>query len=149
MRLVDFLVSEAVKLDFDAADKWEVIEWFARRFYQAHVADSPEVIKEVMFSREEIGTTGVGHGIAIPHGKGSKIHRIALGFMRLKSGVDFGSVDGQKVDLVFAIVAPSDQAHAYLKLLAQLSKFLKTEGIVNKLREVKEVKDIVGLLESV
>jgi PTS system nitrogen regulatory IIA component len=107
--------------------------------------DSAKVI-EVLQQRENLGSTGIGEGLAIPHGKISTLDEIVVAFGRSKKGVDFDSLDGKPVHIFFLLLAPENSVGQHLKALAKISKMLKTANFRQKLIETDSKKDLYKLI---
>jgi len=103
--------------------------------------DSDELLK-VLIEREKLGSTGIGNGIAIPHGKLSGLDNIVLLFGKSPMGIDFDSIDGEAVKLIFLLVAPSNSAGGHLKALARLSRLLKEKSFREKLLDSTDAKSL-------
>lgn len=103
-------------------------------------------IFETLLERERLGTTGVGHGIAIPHGKIAGLARIHGLFARLDSAIDFESIDDQPVDLVFLLLAPEGAGADHLKALARVSRLLRNQAVCEKLRGAEDRSAIYAIL---
>ncbi|WP_421692724.1 PTS IIA-like nitrogen regulatory protein PtsN [Aestuariivirga sp.] len=110
------------------------------------VAIDHRVIFETLLKREKLGSTGIGQGIAIPHGKVPSIARVYGLFARLAQPVDFDSVDGQPVDLVFVLLAPEHAGADHLKALAKISRILRDPGVVAKLRGTDDAEGLYAIL---
>jgi PTS system nitrogen regulatory IIA component len=104
------------------------------------------VIFETLLKREKLGSTGIGQGIAIPHGKVPSISRVYGLFARLAQPVDFESVDGQPVDLVFVLLAPEHAGADHLKALAKISRLLRDPAVVAKLRGTDDAEGLYAIL---
>lgn len=116
-------------LDVKATTKEAVIdEMIAVLLKDSAIADAA-VFRSAIFAREEIGTTGIGDGIAIPHGKSDAVLKSSIVFARSKNGIPFASLDNQDVHLLFMIAVPEDATDEHLKLLASLSKTLMRQGV--------------------
>jgi PTS system nitrogen regulatory IIA component len=107
--------------------------------------DSVKVI-EVLQQREKLGSTGIGDGLAIPHGKISSLNEIVVAFGRSKKGVDFDSLDGKTVHIFFLLLAPENSVGQHLKALAKISKMLKTANFRQKLIETDSKSDLYKLI---
>jgi nitrogen PTS system EIIA component len=107
--------------------------------------DSAKVI-EVLQQREKLGSTGIGDGLAIPHGKISSLDEIVVAFGRSKKGVDFDSLDGKPVHIFFLLLAPENSVGQHLKALARISKMLKTANFRQKLIETDSKNDLYKLI---
>ena len=99
--------------------------------------------------REKLGSTGIGNGIAIPHSKIKGIKKLFSLFLRSKSLVDFSANDSKGVDIIFVIIAPENATTEHLLALSEISKFLKVEGVIEKLRKLKTNQEIHQLLLQV
>jgi nitrogen PTS system EIIA component len=104
------------------------------------------VIFETLLQREKLGSTGVGNGIAIPHGKLPKLERLFGLFARLDRPVDFEALDGQPVDLIFLLLAPEGAGADHLKALARVARLLRDQDIARKLRESRDAEALFAVL---
>jgi len=103
-------------------------------------------IFETLLQREKLGSTGIGHGIAIPHGKLPKLDRLFGLFARLDRPIDFESLDGQPVDLIFLLLAPEGAGADHLKALARVARLLRDPDTANKLRESSDSDALYAVL---
>jgi PTS system nitrogen regulatory IIA component len=103
-------------------------------------------IFETLLQREKLGSTGIGHGIAIPHGKLPKLERLFGLFARLDRPIDFESLDGQPVDLVFLLLAPEGAGADHLKALARVARLLRDPDTANKLRDSRDADALYAVL---
>ena len=103
-------------------------------------------IYEILLQREKLGSTGVGHGIAIPHGKLAKLNKLFGLFARLDRPVDFEALDGEPVDLVFLLLAPEGAGADHLKALARVARLLRAPEIARKLRESRDAETLYAVL---
>jgi PTS system nitrogen regulatory IIA component len=110
------------------------------------VAIDHRLIFETLLKREKLGSTGIGQGIAIPHGKVATLGRVYGLFARLGTPVDFNSVDGQPVDLVFVLLAPEHAGADHLKALAKISRLLRDPAVVAKLRGTDDAEGLYAIL---
>ncbi len=110
------------------------------------VAIDQRVIFETLLTREKLGSTGIGGGIAIPHGKVPTLNRVYGLLARLAAPIDFESVDGQPVDLVFVLLAPEHAGADHLKALAKISRLLRDPAVVAKLRGTQEAEGLYAIL---
>ncbi len=146
MRLVDVLEKDNILPDLKAKGKRELLNEMITHLSPRVDGLDKEQAFAALLSREESGTTGIGHGVAIPHGKISGLEKITVCFGRSVKGVDFNSVDGMPVHLFFLIIAPENSAAAHLKLLACISRLLKNHGVRSKLMALKDTSDIFKLI---
>lgn len=124
MRLADVLSKENIIVDLKARRKSDVLDEMVAEISRAGSMDREKVLSALL-EREKLGTTGIGHGVAIPHGKIRGIADIRVFFGRSRAGVDFDSMDKMPVHLIFLIIAPENSASAHLKILASISHLLK------------------------
>ncbi len=136
MRFFDLLSSEAVRVDLAAADKHDLMRQLAALL--AGPDDAAQALA-ALEAREHLGTTGLGHGVAIPHGRSRDIETARAAFVRLDPPLDFGAEDGQPVDLVAALIVPAHFTNEHLELLAELAELLSDNTEVTKLRSAADV----------
>ncbi len=125
MKLVDFLQAEHLVADLEAQNKQGVLEELVGVLVASGVISDARHAVDVLLERERLGSTGIGEGIAIPHGKLPGLESVVAVFARSKNGVDFDSMDGAPVNLFFLLVAPENSASMHLKALARISRLLK------------------------
>jgi PTS system nitrogen regulatory IIA component len=107
---------------------------------------SERTIFETLMQREKLGSTGVGSGIAIPHGKLAKLNKLFGVFARLERPIDFEALDGQAVDLVFLLLAPEGAGADHLKALARVARLLRDPDVAHKLRDSRDVEALYSVL---
>ena len=147
MELSDLITSDAVVDGLKATSKKQALQELSER--AAAVTDlSAREVLETILARERLGTTGVGQGIAIPHGRIGKLDRIYGLFARLDHPVDFESLDEQPVDLVFMLLAPEAAGADHLKALAKISRLLRDADICAKLRGSDSADALYALLTT-
>jgi PTS system nitrogen regulatory IIA component len=145
MDIADLITPDSVIATLRVASKKQVLQELARR--AAHLVDLPERrIFDVLVERERLGSTGLGMGIAIPHGKLAELRRLHGVFARLERPVDFAAVDDRPVDLVFALLAPENAGADHLKALARISRLLRSAAICEKLRGTDNADALYALL---
>lgn len=143
--MIDLIAPDAIVPNLRANSKKQVLQELARR--AAEIAGAPErAVFEVLLERERLGTTGVGHGIAIPHGKLPELDRVHGLFARLEKPVDFDAIDEQPVDLLFLLLAPEQAGADHLKALARVSRLLRDGSLCEKLRGADSADAIYALL---
>ena len=106
----------------------------------------PEAMLHVLLEREKLGSTGIGDGIAIPHGKLAGLDEMVVAFGRSREGIDFEAMDGKPVHLFFLLMAPENSAGQHLKALAKISRMLKDAGFRKNLLEAKTHDDLVRII---
>jgi PTS system nitrogen regulatory IIA component len=107
-----------------------------------------EAMLNVLLEREKLGSTGIGDGIAIPHGKMSGLNDLMISFGRSKDGIDFNAMDGKPVHLFFLLMAPENSAGQHLKILAKLSRMLKDTNFRKKLMSAKSKDELYKIIEE-
>ncbi|MBW1942598.1 MAG: PTS sugar transporter subunit IIA [Deltaproteobacteria bacterium] len=142
MRLSELLEENNIIPDLKAKDKKGALEELA----QAMVSQKPYLDKgalvNVLLDRERLGSTGIGDGVAIPHGKFHGIEQPIISFGRSRKGLDFESMDGEPVYLFFLLVAPENSASIHLKVLAKIARILKNSSFRKVLIEARTQKEI-------
>jgi len=145
MELTDLLDGECVVANLRATSKKQVLQELARRAADITNIDERKIFA-VLMDRERLGTTGVGSGIAIPHGKLPELDRLYGIFARLEKPVDFQSIDERPVDLIFVLLAPEEAGAGHLKALARVSRLLRDQNTCEKLRGTCEVDALSAIL---
>ena len=139
------LVLECVTANLKATSKKQALQDLARR--AADVSGLHErAVFDVLMERERLGTTGVGNGIAIPHGKLPNLDRLYGLFARLNQPIDFQAIDERPVDLVFVLLAPEGAGADHLKALARISRLLRDQNVCDKLRGTDNAEALFAIL---
>jgi PTS system nitrogen regulatory IIA component len=133
MELSDLLDSDSIVANLRATSKKQALQELARKAADVTGLDERKIFG-VLMDRERLGTTGVGSGIAIPHGKLADLDRLYGIFARLEKPVDFQSIDDRPVDLIFVLLAPEEAGADHLKALARVSRLLRDHDVCDKLR---------------
>jgi PTS system nitrogen regulatory IIA component len=145
MEIADLIRPEAVVPNLRATSKKQALQELAKR--AANRTGLPERrIFEVLIERERLGTTGVGNGVAIPHGKLPELQRLTALFAKLENPVDFDAIDEQPVDLICVLLAPEGAGADHLKALARISRVLRDRGICDKLRGTESADAMYAIL---
>ena len=147
MRITELLRRECVLLNAQANDKLDALQQIVKQMMNSGAISEEEAFMSRVLAREEEGTTGTGEGIAIPHGKGSMVNRPALAAMTIPGGVDYDSLDGEPVDLIFLIAAPNTEDNVHLEVLSRLSVMLMDEKFQKNLREATSVDDFLNVID--
>jgi len=135
MKIKQILAKSCILAELSATTKDGVLEELASLISQANPGLSRDEIIQVLKEREQLGSTGIGNGVAIPHGKLPALQQIVTGFGRSVPGIEFDSQDGKPAHLFFVLLAPENAASLHLKALARLSRLLKDFHFRNKLME--------------
>lgn len=145
MELNTILEDGAIVANLKATSKKQALQELARRAADVTGLDE-RVIFSVLMDRERLGTTGVGNGIAIPHGKLAEVDRVYGLFARLEKPVDFQAIDDQPVDLIFVLLAPEDAGADHLKALARVSRLLRDQETCTKLRATSDTDALYAII---
>lgn len=134
-----------VQADVDVSSKKRLFEQAAQLIQTSHQVDAQEVF-ESLFSREKLGSTALGYGIAIPHGRIKQLGETACAFARLKTPIDFDAPDNQPVDLVFVLLAPAAATDVHLQILGELAAMFSDEDFRARLRAAPDAPALHRLL---
>jgi PTS system nitrogen regulatory IIA component len=143
----DLLTPAAVAAGVAPSSRKPLLAHAAAVAAAAHGLDAEDV-RERLAAREKLGSTGFGHGVAIPHAKLTGLNRPVAAFLRLDKPAAFGAVDGLPVDLVFVLLSPADAGAEHLKVLARVSRALRDQGFLAKLRGAGSADALYALLAS-
>lgn len=145
MEIADLITPAAVIPNLRATSKKQALQDLAKRAAELAGLHERQVF-DVLLERERLGTTGVGNGIAIPHGKLPAIERMQGLFARLERPINFESIDEQPVDLIFLLLAPEAAGADHLKALARVSRLLRDKSVCEKLRGTDNAEALFALL---
>ncbi|MDP6832299.1 MAG: PTS IIA-like nitrogen regulatory protein PtsN [Alphaproteobacteria bacterium] len=145
MEMVELLAQDGVVANLKASSKKQALQELSQQ--AASLTGLHErMIFDVLLQREKLGTTGIGRGIAIPHGKMQELERLHGLFARLPKPIDFDAIDEQPVDLIFLLLAPESAGADHLKALARISRLLRDEAVCEKLRGADDPEALFALL---
>ena len=147
MKILDALPREAIIVDLKASDKKGVLEELVVPIAKIAGIDHEQLVK-VLMERERLGSTGIGEGIGIPHGKIRGLESLILGFGRSQKGVDFDSMDGMPAHIFFLLITPENSTGLHLKLLARISRILKNDPFKEKLLRATSRDEIYSIIEE-
>jgi len=147
MPLTDLVAPQAVVPALKVNSKKQAIQELAARAAEL-TGQSEREILEILQQREKLGSTGIGNGIAIPHGKLPKLERLFGLFARLDRPIEFEALDGQPVDLIFLLLAPESAGADHLKALARVSRLLRNQATCEKLRAANKPEVLYALLTA-
>ena len=145
MELADILAAEAVSTFHNISSKKRLLQGISEKAEVLNGVSSQRVF-EALQERELLGATGMGNGIAVPHARMAEVDTVIGFFTRLDEAIDFESVDGQPVDLVFTLLAPQDAGADHLKALARVSRTLRDEATCRKLRSTDDAAALYAIL---
>src|SRR5438105_11004463 len=145
MPLTDLVAPNAVLAALKVSSKKQILHELAAKAAEL-CGQNERTILEVLQQREKLGSTGVGNGIAIPHGKLPKLEKLFGLFARLDRPIGFEALDGQPVDLVFLLLAPEAAGADHLKALARVARLLRDADVVRKLRDSRDAEALYAVL---
>lgn len=149
MKLTDILYESAIVADLHTSTKTETLDVLAEAMAESHSEIDKDEILDVLLEREELGSTGIGDGIAIPHAKSSNLSQIISGFGLSKSGIEFDSLDGKPAHLFFLLVVPKESPQQdHLKVLARISRMLKNTEFRNRLLKANSRQEIYQIISQ-
>jgi len=150
MKFADFVSREAIRADLAAEDKEGVIREMVQTLLDAGKlkADEQESIIKAILKREELGSTGIGRGVAVPHTKHPSVSQLVGTVAVSHKGVDFNSLDGEKVQLLFLLISPPDRPGDHLRALENISRQLRDETFCRFLKKSTTAEDIRQLLDE-
>lgn len=148
MKIRELLTAESIELQGKAGSKKEVLDKVVDLMVKSGKIRDAEKYRKGVYAREEEGTTGIGEGIAIPHCKSDAVEKPGLAAMVVPDGVDFDSLDGGKVHLIFLIAAPNTEDNVHLDVLSKLSVMLMDENFTNSLKNAKTVEEFLGVIDA-
>lgn len=148
MQLADVLTADRIRLDVTASSKKTLLEKVAALLAKDANSAAERDIFESLCQRERLGSTGLGFGVAIPHGRNQGQQDIVGALIRLKKPIDFDAPDQEKVDLFFALAIPEECSDAHLKLLANLAEFFKNSSQRDAVRLADGAEELLALLQN-
>ncbi|MEE2786778.1 MAG: PTS sugar transporter subunit IIA [Myxococcota bacterium] len=146
MKISDFLRVDAIESDLGASSKPGVLRELVGLLLRVDPNLDPNIVVDVLDRREKLQSTGIGQGIAIPHGRTGLVSNVTACFGRSVAGVDFQSLDGQPTHLFFTILVPEDAQGVHLKVLARLSRLLKRNELRQRLMKGEDAAELFQIL---
>lgn len=150
MKFSDFICKEAVRTHLEATQKEDVVRAMATSLLEAKKIEPKdyESIVEAILKREELGSTGIGRGVAVPHTKHPSIDKLVGTVAVSPEGVDFDSLDGEKVHLLFLLISPPDRPGDHLRALENISRQLRDDTFCKFLKQSKKPEEVWQLLDE-
>ncbi len=148
MKLMDFLISDAIEPDMQSTTKADSIRELVALLKKAGAVADEHAVAEAILDREELGSTGIGEGIAVPHGKSDAVDELVASFGRSERGIDFESMDNQPVHLFFLLVAPQNVAGPHLMALARISRLLKNRDFRRSLMDASNKEELLKAFKT-
>lgn len=147
MHIASLIVPARVACCMQSSSKKRVLEQLSQLLAEDQPSITAEEIFDSLIGRERLGSTGLGHGVAIPHGRMSGLKAPIGAFVRLESAIDFDALDRQPVDLLFALLVPQESTSEHLQLLAQLAQMFSDSGFSGQLRASHDSQELYQLLQ--
>jgi PTS system nitrogen regulatory IIA component len=148
VKLLDFLKEEWVIPELSGTDKPSVLKELSETLMSPCGMSSSEELVQVLLEREKLGSTGIGKGVAIPHGRLKRLNHFFISFGRSTQGVDFDSIDQKPCQIFFLVMAPENSGVANLNLLGRIAKLLKDPSFKKRLMEAKTQKEIFEIISD-
>ncbi len=146
MKLVDILPLESIRIDLKSTGKSAVLTELSQMLANGHQELNVDTVSKILADREQLATTGIGDGVAIPHGKQDGLGAICVAVGIAKAGVPFDAVDGQPVSIFIALLAPLSASGDHLRALARISRLLKDTVVRGRLLEARTEKDVYDII---
>ena len=147
MNITDIIVPERVACDIDASSKKRALEKISDIIASDNTSHlAAQDVVDSLLAREKLGSTGIGSGVAIPHGRLKNSDKTIAAFLQLHQGIDYDAIDNQDVDLLFALLVPENSTDEHLQILAELAEMFSHEEIREKLRQCKDNQQVCDLL---
>lgn len=150
MKLTDFVVPKAILADLQVTSKEDAIRAMVSSLVETGSlkADDQTGVVDAILKREELGSTGIGNGVAVPHTKHPSVDRLVATVALAKDGIDFNSLDGEDVYILFLLISPPGRPGDHLRGLENISRHLRKQNFCSFLRQAKTTKDIIDLLQE-
>jgi len=148
MKIADFLSKECIKIGLKSRSKRDVLEEMVEVLVTAGKIKDKKKVLEALLEREELGSTGIGQGVAIPHGKTDEVTDIVAAFGLSRDGVGFDTLDGDPVNIFFLLLAPHNASGVHLKSLAKISGLLKDKYFRKALTGCQKPEDVVAVITN-
>ena len=146
MLIGDLLSKESIKLDLEATEKEDVLTELVSALVKVKPLKDEKAILQSLLERENLGSTGIGQGIAIPHGKTDKVSELIAFLGISRKGVNFDALDGEPVYVFFLLIAPKESAGPHLKALARISRLLRDDYICQSLIKAKSSEEVFEII---
>ena len=148
MILSELITEDLILTDIGAEGKLEVLKAFVARFSKAGLVGDADECLYAIRQREQIESTAIGEGIAIPHGRSDTVKKLSIAFGRSKEGIAFDALDGKPVYLIFMIVSPKDAQAGYLQAVAKIARLLKNKTLKARLLDAETPEDVMQVIRD-
>jgi len=145
---LNFVCSKCILPEFKANSKENALHLLSEHAARIHSGIDSRKIFNILRERENLGSTGIGQGLAIPHGKLKGLDRMLIIVARSRDGIPFNAVDNRAVHIIFLLIAPGDAATTYLKVLARVSRLLKRPGVYDAILQAESAEAIASIIEE-
>lgn len=142
----ELLQDSFIDLQIDASDRNMAIDKLSSMLYGSGRVTDHEHFVSAVLEREKLGSTAIGAGIAIPHARANTVSEVSIAFARSGKGIDFNSVDGDPVHLIFLLAAPVESGSLYLKLLARISRLLRYQDLIEDLKKATTKEEVIRII---
>ena len=147
VKITDHLSKELVCLDLKSSSKDEVLKELSSLIGKSENIKDEALTHKALDEREKLGSTGIGKNVAIPHAKTDSSEKLTIAFGISRKGIDFESLDGESVNIFFVFASPLKDSQVYLKVLARISRLIRSEEFRNKLLSVKTPEEIIECID--
>lgn len=148
LKISQFLKAKAIMMDIDAREKIAAIKEMVDYLVAKKLVNDGEAFLNALAKRENLESTGIGDGIAIPHARTGAVKGLLLAFARSQEGVDFSAIDGKPSHLIFLIASPEDKKSEYIMALAKISRLLRRQHVRSKLKHAKNAQEVLDIIKS-
>lgn len=148
LKISDYLRPEAIIMEIKAKDKIAAINELVAHMVKNKLVNDGEEFVKALAKRENLESTGIGDGIAIPHARTNAVEDLIFAFARSPKGIDFSAIDGKPSDIIFLIASPEGKKSEYIMALAKLSRFLRKHAVRELLRDAKNPAEIMDIIKK-
>ena len=148
VKITDYMSEELILLNLKAKNKDEALKELSALIGKSKKIEKKDVIYKALLERENLGSTGIGKGVAIPHAKTDAAESLTIAFGISKEGVDFKSLDQEKVKIFFVFASPFKDSQIYLKVLARISRLIRDENFREKLLNCENAKEVLECIDK-
>lgn len=148
MQVSELLDLDRISCNLHAVSKKRVLEQLSQLIADSQTDLSPTQVFDSLLSRERLGSTGLGHGVAIPHARVKNNGKTIAALIKLQQGIDYDAIDNQPVDLIFALLVPENSTEEHLQLLAQLAEMFSDKEFVSRLRASPDARALLDNLQA-
>ncbi|MEO0137487.1 MAG: PTS sugar transporter subunit IIA [candidate division WOR-3 bacterium] len=148
LKISNFLKPDAVIMEMHATEKLDAIRELVEFMVNKNIARNKEQLFEALAKRENLESTGIGDGIAIPHARTDAVDDLVFVFARSSAGIDFSSIDGKPSHIIFLIASPENKKSEYIIALAKLSRLLRKISVREQLRKANDPQEVINIIKS-